>query len=64
MNMKISTEAELVGVDDIMPKILWMIFFWRFRASKSRIILFIKIIKALRNWKNTDEHPVVSKPGT
>ena len=64
LNTKRSTEAELVGVDDRMPQIRWMWFFWRLRASKCQIISFIKIIKSLWTWKNMDEHLVVSEPGT
>ena len=47
LNTNTSTEAELVGVNDLNFQILWMRFFWRIRASKCHIILFIKIIKAL-----------------
>ena len=32
LNTKSSTEAELVGVDDLMPQILWMRYFWRLKA--------------------------------
>ena len=33
LNMKISTETDLVATDDVMPQLLWKMFFWRLRRT-------------------------------
>jgi hypothetical protein len=34
LNTKSSTEAELVGVDDVMPQVLWTLYFLKAQGNK------------------------------
>jgi hypothetical protein len=53
INTSSSSEAELVGVDDVVSKVQWMKQF----ISKSTLMLFIEIIQALDVTRST--HPYV-----
>jgi hypothetical protein len=37
LNTKSSTEAELAGVNDVMPKILWTRYFWKRKVMMPQI---------------------------
>jgi hypothetical protein len=64
LNTKSSTEAELVGVDDVMPLILWTQYFWMLRAMACARTRCFRITKVPFYWKRTDDAPVVVRPTT
>jgi hypothetical protein len=61
INTKSSTEAELVGVDDGMPLVVWT---HNFLATKSQTTLCTKIIRALCYWRRMAGHRVDDAPDT
>jgi Reverse transcriptase (RNA-dependent DNA polymerase) len=64
INTKSSTEAELVGVDDSMPLVVWTRNFWWHRVSRSMTMLFFRITKVQCCSRRMAGLPVDGKPGT
>ena len=64
LNTKSSTEAELVGVDDLMPQILWMCYFLVVQGMKVSDNVFYQDNQSAMKLEKMEEHQVVSKPGT
>ena len=64
LNGKSSTEAELIGVDDIMPQILWT----RYSLESQNFIVKDNIIyqdnQSSMRLKKMGPSPVVNEPGT
>ena len=55
MNTKISTEAKLVGADDVSRLILWTNIFLEAQVYKVDQFLNIKIIKVLSYYMKTEK---------
>jgi len=64
LNTRISTEAELVGVYDAMPQMLWTKKFLTAQGFDSRVPSYIRTIRVLCSCKNMVKAPAVSGQGT
>jgi hypothetical protein len=59
INTKSSTEAELVGVDDGMPLMIWTRNFLQAQGFKVHATLFFRITRVLSYWRRMARHQVV-----
>ena len=57
-----STKLEIVGVDQLIPLVLWIIIFKNLRAVESLRISYIKTIRALFFYKTMASHQALSAP--
>ena len=64
LNTKSSTKAELVGVDDLMPQILWMFYFLESQGIKVSNNIVYQDNQSVMKLEKKEEHQVVSEPGT
>ena len=64
LNTKSSTEAELVGVDDLMPQILWTRYFMEAQVVKVSDNVVYQDNQSAMRLEKMEEHQVVSKPVT
>ena len=64
LNTKISTEAELVGVDDLMTQILWMQYFLEAQGMKVSNNVVYQDNQSAMKLEKKEDHQVVSEPGT
>ena len=62
LNTKSSTEAELVGVDDLMPQILWMRYLLEVQGMKVSDNLVYQDNQSAMKLEKMEEHQVVSEP--
>ena len=62
LNTKSSTEAELVGVDDLMPQILWMRYFLEAQGMKVSDNVVYQDNQSAMKLEKMEEHQVVRKP--
>ena len=51
ININISTEADMVGVDDVSPYILWKNYFIQAQGCNIEKLWYIKIIRVIFRWK-------------
>ena len=54
LNTRNSTEAELVGVNDIMPQVLWTRYFWKHKGITCKIMWSIRTTRARCYWKTME----------
>ena len=64
LNTKSSTESELIGVDDLMPQILWMRYFLEAQGMKVSYNVVYQDNQSATKSEKMEEHQVVSEPGT
>ena len=62
LKTKSLTEADLVGVDDLMPQILWMRYFLEAQGMKVSDNLVYQDNHSTMKFKKIEEHQVVSEP--
>ena len=62
LNTMSSTKQEMIGVEQLMPLLLWTRIFQNIRDMKSLIISYIKTIRSLLFWKRMVIHQAVNAP--
>ena len=62
LNTTSSTEAELVGVDDLMTQILWMRYFMKAKGMKVSENVVYQDNQSTMKLEKNGEHQVVSEP--
>jgi hypothetical protein len=60
LNTKSSTEVELVGVDDVMPLILWTRYFWTLRVKALQKTRSSRTTRAQSFLRKMGDNPVVA----
>jgi len=64
LNMKSSTEAELVAIDDAMAQVLWTRHFLEAQGEYVPTQQYTKIIQVQSYWQKTVSSQVAGRPGT
>ena len=63
LNTRSSNEADLVGVDDLMPQILWMRYFLEAQGMKVYDNVVYQDNQSAMKLEKMEEHQVVREPG-